>query len=302
MPVQRVFGRGRAFTLIELLVVIAIIAILVGLLLPAVQKVREAAQRSKCSNNIKQMSLGTVNMADTYGGKLPGSIGLYPRLTPAPLNSDGGMFLALLPFIEQENLQQAMFVHNGDANDNRNGINDTYSQWTAAAQNAVVPTFICPSDYTQNTTNAPAHSSYGVNGLVFREGFWAKNTLTYPRDFTDGTSNTIFYTEKLAHCNSGNYSDNYWPDWGPVIYSPDEGDPVGPPYANTYPPIFQSMPQKGTGLQAACNGGVPSSPHPGGINIGLADGSVKYVANGVRADVWWTLFTPDQNDFLALPW
>src|SRR2546423_104340 len=104
MPIVRMFRRWRGFTLIELLVVIAIIAILIGLLLPAVQKVREAAARSQCSNNIKQLSLGTVNMADSYNGSLPGSIGLYPTPSQTANNGCGGMFLFLLPFIEQGNL------------------------------------------------------------------------------------------------------------------------------------------------------------------------------------------------------
>src|SRR6266545_1765675 len=98
----------RGFTLIELLVVIAIIAILIGLMLPAVQKVREAAARMSCSNNIKQLSLATIGCADANEGKLPPSIGLYPSNgTAAAGNSDGGIFLHILPYIEQGNLFKA---------------------------------------------------------------------------------------------------------------------------------------------------------------------------------------------------
>src|SRR3954452_6313664 len=103
--------RVRGFTLIELLVVIAIIAILIALLVPAVQKVREAAARAQCQNNLKQMSLGLINCADTYKGKLPPSVGLYPSNgSPAPQNGDGGLLLHLLPFIEQKNVYQGTYV------------------------------------------------------------------------------------------------------------------------------------------------------------------------------------------------
>jgi prepilin-type N-terminal cleavage/methylation domain-containing protein len=296
MPRLAFFRRWRGFTLIELLVVIAIIAILIGLLLPAVQKVREAAARSQCSNNLKQISLGMVNMADTYQQKLPGSIGLWPNPWAANGNADGGAFLFMLPFIEQGNLYNA--TNQGNDPDGRNGGLPTYSEWNVPQ--VQVKTYICPSDYTM-TPGLMLRSSYGQNGNVFREGYWAKNTLRFPASITDGTSNTIFFTDKLAECNSGNYPDNYWPDWGPIVYSPDEGDPTGPPYNTSYPPTAQIMPRM-AGSQAICNGGVSSSPHTAGIQVGMGDGSVRFVAQGISATTWWSALTPNYGDILGPDW
>jgi prepilin-type N-terminal cleavage/methylation domain-containing protein/prepilin-type processing-associated H-X9-DG protein len=305
MPLFRLLKRCRAFTLIELLVVIAIIAILIGLLLPAVQKVREAAARIQCSNNLKQITLGLVNMADTYQGNLPGSIGLYPNQTAAagvgaPNNGDGGMFLFLLPFIEQGNLYNASLWPTGDRNDNRNGPNPTYTQWQPVIQASTVKTYRCPSDYTMGQGGFPvaARTSYGINGQVFREGFWAKNTLRYPASISDGTSNTIFITEKLAEtfnctgcCN--NYKDNYWPDWGPIITSKDCGEPTGP----------ASLAQFNcTKSPSTCDGNRASTPHTGGINAALGDGSVRWVGQGISGKTWWAAMTPANNDILGPDW
>jgi prepilin-type N-terminal cleavage/methylation domain-containing protein/prepilin-type processing-associated H-X9-DG protein len=309
MPLMRMLRRWRGFTLIELLVVIAIIAILIGLLLPAVQKVREAAARSQCSNNLKQISLGTVNCSDSNGSKLPPSVGLYPQLTAAPNNSDGGTFLHILPYIEQQGLFNSTYFPAGQTQDGRNGNFAVYTQWSGGVQNIVVKTYACPSDPTMNTTASgyggggpPGNGgtgSYGINGQVFRYGYgWGPAFTSYPSQITDGTAYTIFYTEKLSHlfgctgcCND--YDNNYWPDWGPIIASGDCGQPTG----------TAAMFQIGCrGDPSNCDGNRASSPHPNGINVGMADGSVRYVNVNVNPNTWWAAMTPSNGEVLGNNW
>ena len=122
-------GRWSAFTLIELLVVIAIIAILIGLLLPAVQKVREAAARAKCSNNIKQLALGLINYEAATGQFPPSATGLE---TTAPSHSWSAR---VLPYMEQENIFK-MYHFNVDWN----------SQVNWPAIQSQIPIFVCPSN------------------------------------------------------------------------------------------------------------------------------------------------------------
>jgi len=297
VPLFQSFRRWRGFTLIELLVVIAIIAILIGLLLPAVQKVREAAARSQCSNNIKQLSLGTINESDTYAGKMPPGVGLYPSTTPATNNGNGGTFMHLLPFIEQDNLYKASLIPDG-----RNGNLPTYSEWAAPPQNAKVKTYMCPSDATM-TDGRVGHASYGTNGQVFRDGYWAKDTPRFPAGFPDGTSNTVLYTDKLSNCKSPNYGDNFWPDWGPNIYSDQDGQVNRSSLATvqstlTMPQIKPPM----SGSQALCTGNGSSSMHTGGLQVGLADGSVRFVSGSVSLNTWWFALTPAGGDVLGSDW
>jgi len=289
--------RRPAFTLIELLVVIAIIAILIGLLLPAVQKVREAAARSTCTNNLKQLSLGTINCADTNDQKLPPSVGLYPGVGVAAANqSDGGVFLHILPYIEQEGLFKSSLV--GAGVDDRNNYLPTYSQWTSQVQNSRVKAYICPSDYT-NTDARKARSSYSQNGQIFRVNYpngWSNGLTRYPAGLPDGTSNTVMYSEKVSLCDnslgSEPYNDNYWPDWGPIVASNDVGDPTG---------LALGSPQAGVranGASGVCQSGRPSSVHPVVITA-MCDGSVRGVSSSISAQTWWFAHTPAGGETLS---
>ncbi|MDY3557545.1 DUF1559 domain-containing protein [Gemmata sp. JC673] len=145
----------RGFTLIELLVVIAIIAILIGLLLPAVQKVREAAARMSCSNNLKQIALAAHNYQSTNGYLPPGFLGPYPASASGTGSTGNEQALGTLPFlltyIEQDNVYKYMTSGSVPANlvnvDAANGPFWGYAESWAAAQTKI-KTFICPSDST----------------------------------------------------------------------------------------------------------------------------------------------------------
>jgi prepilin-type N-terminal cleavage/methylation domain-containing protein/prepilin-type processing-associated H-X9-DG protein len=308
MPTLSLFRRWRGFTLIELLVVIAIIAILIGLLLPAVQKVREAAARSQCSNNMKQLALATHNFADVNQTRLPPACDGFPRSVNG-WSGPGGFptgeafstqMSHLLPYIEQQNL------YNFSYNYNKTwwGVNVPSN-----GGNMLVKTYICPSDpsvgYAQGvnwggTNWGKGDCSYAGNFQVFgvpgysgggnppQKYYWGQSRL--PATFTDGTSNTILFAEKYAGCGSNTPSGNMWA-WGWDAYA-------GPIYAaGVYGP--QTWLQNPNPWQTNCNPLYASSSHTGGMNVSMSDGSVRFLGQGISPTTFWIATVP--NDGLPLP-
>ena len=221
-------GQRQAFTLIELLVVIAIIAVLIGLLLPAVQKVREAANRAKCQNNLKQMGVAVHNYESTYGKLPPGGEGSNAAVNGTAFSNDlvngkappsgtpyHSLFTYMLPYIEQENIYKLIDPYQ------YYNAKSTSSPGHVDAFKTVIPTFICPS-YPFESKDALSYGyvDYGATvytDIVVRAGQGGSTMAVGMRDKTharqrgvldnlpisvaaisDGSSNTIMIGEDAA--------------------------------------------------------------------------------------------------------
>jgi prepilin-type N-terminal cleavage/methylation domain-containing protein/prepilin-type processing-associated H-X9-DG protein len=318
--------RRCGFTLIELLVVIGIIAILIGLILPAVQKVREAAARVQCTNNLKQIVLATHNCNDQMG-HLPPAIGWYPASSPVAGSGWGSTFFHLLPYVEQGNLYQSSLM-SGANNLGQNPGGRYYSGATGfGTANAVgahvVKTYVCPSDpsvpandvYTDHVFGQPwAAGSYAGNFSIFGLADSNYNIVNYqnasqiPRSFPDGTSSTVLFAEKYAQCGSsqiGLVRGNAWNWWASVdgtagwLYHPFVAMSVGWGTGSGPQSIFQVQP---TPFLSNCDPARASSGHTGGMNVALADGSVRFLPAGMSGMTWWAACTANGGEVLGNDW
>jgi prepilin-type N-terminal cleavage/methylation domain-containing protein/prepilin-type processing-associated H-X9-DG protein len=322
--------RSAGFTLIELLVVIAIIAVLIGLLLPAVQKVREAASRMKCSNNLKQIALAIHNFHDTYGEFPYGrpirsgdnSVAGAGNATntggspyPTNANSFGSWQVRLLPYIEQDSLQKLVIGMN-NATD--------YAAARTAIRKVPVATFQCPSDPNSNKPQVsggnPIYvSSYlGVcgnddwneaggwgsnarNGL-FAVFTWLRSPTKRPvrmADVLDGTSNSVAVGERPVH-PTAQWGWLYATDFDTLMAVPSNDDVFGQATDGGSPPCPRPSHYRNDTVDGRCAHTHYWSLHPGGANWALADGSVRFIPY-TAADIVVQMASINGGEVVQLP-
>ncbi len=310
----------KAFTLIELLVVIAIIAILIALLLPAVQQAREAARRTQCKNNLKQIGLALHNYESSHSVFPPGQLG-FPKVFSAHAQ--------LLPYMDQASVRNLL-----DFNDNPLpfGLPAPDGANNAVAARTKLPMFRCPSDREvisgndYGTTNYAAcvgngvpndGSMSGANGLIF-----AISKIGF-RDITDGTSNTVAFSESVLGTGTSSTgttptdafrqtielttgtvtSDTNCVIGGSTTWSGVRGAKwINGHYADTLYNHYYG-PNSRT---PDCNNGYHShahiaarSLHTGGVHALLADGSIRFVSENIDLTTWRNLATRSGGEVVS---
>ncbi len=321
----------HGFTLIELLVVIAIIAILIALLVPAVQKVREAAARTQCENNLKQLALATHSCNDQFK-VLPPVYGWFPSTDGGNSGMGyGSVLFHLMPYFEQQTLYKTAYATSGGTSAYYASFPTSPATDNPAVLNTVVPLFVCPQDQSMIGGHPEGMnyggSSYACNFFAFGTGvgtytkgignmpynvpsfkWWGNNR--FPASFQDGLSNTVLFTEKYARCEvppgtttgGGSTWAHSGASWYPVVMAPDftkyNANCIGPnPSA-----LFQYQPFPFTGTSGACDFTRAATGHTGGIEVALADGSVRTVTQNIQPATWFDAFTPSGGESMPSDW
>jgi prepilin-type N-terminal cleavage/methylation domain-containing protein len=306
----------KAFTLIELLVVIAIIAILIGLLLPAVQKVRAAAARTQSANNLKQIALAVHNYHD--------AIGTVPPLSAA-IKTGGGpasTHYFLLPYIEQNAVYDLGQTNNGAWNNSPNN-----------AGSKKMKVFISPRDpsnpvdlWREGNGGTWAVSNYAANHAIFGVPCGSNtNSRRTLISITDGTSNTVGFAEQYAKCGLGepdttsgaspnNFYHKLWAynvPWfwqrGPYfdtrlmssnMLGTNQGDNSAcTVVANSTAAVPQNVP-----TPQACNPFFVQAMDGSGCMVGLMDGSIRNVTSSVSGTSWVRALWPTDGQVLGSDW
>ena len=318
LPIRPTKVRRSGFALIELLVVIAIIGVLIALLLPAVQKVREAANRAKCANNLKQLALAAHHHHDTKG-KFPN--GLHTVETTDGRYANGTCWeVELLPYFEQDNLKNGW-----DYNDFRNNVAGEMNATTAQ----VLQVLLCPSDslpdlvWHVSGAGTPQYaygfyglSSYGGNAgkrsdPATRDGIFCRDSSIGLADVTDGASNTLLFGER-SHDDPEFDRMSY--TYGPGLYPLAKAGKWAAAYStsgvylSTPVPLNYRVPagisvEEFLGPTGAQNNRwyAFGSGHPGGANFAFADGSVRFLSDSIPLDTFQALSTRAGAEVVSAP-